>query len=141
VKEFKVTKDMIGTCITTTEDYLVYKKVKCSRGFSTLRGIAVLLIPTGSKIVIPNSYFLKSTNVHSRKLRTNRAICMGILPFENRRYQMMTDKDKFYSIHDWSYKYHAGKLLRPSCKFEDDTSNACKSGIHFLETEKLAKKY
>jgi hypothetical protein len=149
MKQLKIKKSQAGSVITTTEDYVVYKKVIGSTSNminKCINGIAILWIPKGSKIVVSVSYRINN-DLSKRKLRCNRAICLGIVPYifnygnDTVTYQQLDDKFKYRSTHSMIYKYEQGKYLVPTRPFNDNIFTFCKAGIHFFETVKDAENY
>lgn len=145
-----IKKDMIGKVIIAEKDYVVYKRVNQNGFVSNNRGIAVLLIPKGSKIVIPIDY--NSKKRFKKKLRCNLAICLYIIPFirnwngKERKYDLSfqglpSEKQVFKSIHKPRFKYKQGKVLKPYHPLSENTSGPCHSGIHFFTDVKEAERY
>ena len=51
-------------------------------------------------------------------------------------------KVKFaHSSYDTKFRYDVGAIVKPKKKFDADSWNECKSGIHFFLTEQEAKDY
>jgi hypothetical protein len=130
--KLKITKEMIGKCITTTKDYIVYKKVG--------GGIAQLLIPAGARIVVPHDYN-RTGMLSSRKLRADKAVCLMIVPYTYSEKYKAIDKSFYVSRHDYSFTYKIGKKLKPKLDFSSDVINACRSGIHFFTSIRDAERY
>ncbi len=148
MKQLKIKKSQAGTVITTTEDYVVYKKVNGYTSYmksEQIDGIAILCIPKGSKIVVPSSFKLNDS-LHYKKLRCNHAFCLGIVPIKyvqlsSVEYQYLDDEFKYRSRHSRTFKYEQGKYLVPTRQFNDNFRKTCKAGIHFFENVEDAEKY
>jgi hypothetical protein len=133
----KLTKHNAGQVIEARTDFIVYKRVR--------NGIAQLLIPKGTKIVVPTKY-REYTARSFRKLRAEKAIVLCIVPRYyvgmRQKYQTILDpSESFDSRHDLRFKYIMGKTVKPRKKFSKDITDACKSGIHFFESLKDAENY
>lgn len=127
-----------GKCFKTTKDHIVYKHV-----FGTpYNGIAILVIPKGSRIVCVDNYN-QYRQVKNRKLRTERAYCIGIIPYcgYTGNYESFSKNERFYSMKHPDFKYKIGDELKPTMDFCDRVYDACRPGIHFFASLKDAQQY
>ena len=142
MKKLKITRKSRGSFIKLEDDFIVYKAV---RG-----GIAQLLLPKGTTVSVPVDY--NSNGNHSRKLRADQAVVLMIMPivvecFPNsyrtiKVYGNIVDAgDTYGSKWSISFKYKAGKLIKPKNGFHRQDNRPCKPGIHFFTNFKDAERW
>lgn len=128
----QIKKSDIGKVITTRKDYIVYKVLQ--------GGIAQLLIPKGTRIVVNEHYgnYNKLMGTYAKKLRSNKAIVLAIIPaymtLAGKKYVEIYSADKvFVSKYDYNFEYRMGKIVIPNY-FNSNPKDDCGSGIHFFAT-------
>ena len=147
----------VGVYGLTTEEMIVYKKVKTKKGY----GIATLLIPKGSQVnhemmCDPEYRFTAArAQVRDEKSRANKAKVLEIQAFkeyfECRIGQKCLGKKLKHAISmyrspgAWGLPgprmpYRVGRMVYPDW-FDSDPEHACSNGIHFFVTIEEAMNY
>lgn len=146
----------VGYCGLTTEEMIVYKKVKIREGF----GIATLLIPEGSrvcheKMCDPDYRFTSAHAWRAEKCRANSAKVLEIRQYQ-KDYDSISKKkclgkklkhgsstyrfSRAWGLQGPRMPYRVGRMVYPD-KFDANPDHTCSHGIHFFTTIEEAMNY
>jgi hypothetical protein len=147
----------VGTKGRTTEEMVVYKKVKTRKGY----GIATLLIPKGARVCHEKmwDWAYRFTAAHARsrdeKCRASMAKVLEIQafkePYECRIGQKCLGKKLKHGVSmyrrplNWGCQgprmpYRVGRMVYPD-SFDSYPGHSCSNGIHFFTTIEEAMAY
>jgi len=131
----------------------VYKVVNCPKpNTGDDKCIATLVVPTGSKIVVPEintcvEWFndgsqypecSKYTISIGDKMRTDNAIVVNV---DCHKRNNCDDICTSWIINNSEVRYKKGNIVKPEFEFNTSIQSECKSGIHFFGTRENAEKY
>jgi len=123
-----------GVYVVYKEPLIVYKKVSGSR-------ILKCIIPIGAKIVFPYGYS-KRLFKHILKCRTDKLIPIEFVTRSGRKTIKQSPADS-WRARSWNlyHSYKLNKVYEPHKALSTDTTDCCRSGIHFFTTLKEAARW